>query len=311
MITDSLLIGQKTVYYPGILPDNQSGRAWQHASLRLRGTYGLVNLVRGHLCAHLDRKNDRALSPVMLHERGASRVVDLQLLLHCRWIVVRAVGTIAADIGSNSRQHSIRGRLKTDHRPHVNDGVHRAGLPQVTRQTVQYQPGMVAAADHEPLEYPRCQWKMLVLQQRPRLQDLAEELQILATYMFIGMIAGDQFAQVRPEIEVQAGLPSPPTDGEHVPQRRLAGSRRPQQEDGGIAWCGGFPSVCPRGIIPRRRVILKPSCHQPASLPLSFDSLHDSPMNEENTPTPAHRDSLPRSNPAVPLLVAVFLTGFD
>ncbi len=69
MITDSLLIGQKTVYYPGILPDNQPGRAWQHASLRLRGTYGLVNLVRGHLCTHLDRKNDRALSPVMLDKR--------------------------------------------------------------------------------------------------------------------------------------------------------------------------------------------------------------------------------------------------
>ena len=50
--------------------------------------------------------------------------------------------------------------------------------------------------------------------------------------MFIGLIAGDHLAQFRPEIEVQARLPSPSTEGEQVPQRRLAGSRRSQQQDG-------------------------------------------------------------------------------
>jgi hypothetical protein len=102
---------------------------------------------------------------------------------------------------------------------------------------------------------------MLILQQRPGLQDLAEELQIRATYMFIGLIAGDQLAQIRPEIEVQARLPSPSTEGEHVPQRRLAGSRRSQQQDGRMSLCGSF-------LNGRHRVTVKES-----PSPMGFISL--------------------------------------
>ncbi len=119
----------------------------------------------------------------------------------------------------------------------------------MTRQTVQHQPGMVSAAGHEPPEYPRCQGEMLVLQQRPGLQDLAEEVQIRATYVFIGLIAGDQLAQIRPEVEVQARLPSPSTQQEQVPQRRLAGSRGPHQQDGRMALCGSFLGGPHGGII--------------------------------------------------------------
>jgi hypothetical protein len=86
----------------------------------------------------------------------------------------------------------------------------------MTRQTVQHQPGVVAAAGHEPLEYPRRQGKMLILQQRPGLQDSSEKLQIRTSDIVIGPILSDQFAQIRPKIEVQAGLPSPSPPGEQV-----------------------------------------------------------------------------------------------
>ena len=73
---------------------------------------------------------------------------------------------------------------------------------------------MAAAAGHEPLEYPRCQGEMLVLQQHPGPQYFAEELQVCTADFLIGLIVVNQIAQLCPEIEMRAWLPAPSMPGE-------------------------------------------------------------------------------------------------
>ena len=84
---------------------------------------------------------------------------------------------------------------------------------------------------------------MLVLQQRPGLQDSTEKIHIRTGYVFVGLIAGDQLAELRSEIEVQARLPPPSKLRKPVPQRRLAGSRGSQQQDGCMLRCSCFRNM--------------------------------------------------------------------
>ena len=84
--------------------------------------------------------------PIMLQQWGGSLAKDPQLLLHRGRIVVRTLGTVAAHIRPNPRQHGFLGTLQIDYRLHVNDSVDFAGLPQVPRQTVQHEPDVATTA---------------------------------------------------------------------------------------------------------------------------------------------------------------------
>jgi hypothetical protein len=111
-------------------------------------------------------------------------------------------------------------------------------LTHVPRQAVEDNPNPFAGlpTGQEALQDPRRQRKLFVLQQGPRLQHVAQEIEVLARENLVRFVSRHGLPQVLAKIKVHASLAGPSADCQQFAQGRFSRSGWPQQEQ--RRWAG-------------------------------------------------------------------------
>ena len=169
----------------------------------------------------------------MIQEWGGALAENLQLARHEPIVVVHSARAISSGVGPYPAMYHLGRASEVDHQLHRRHPVDIGRLSSVARQTVEQQ---IAIRPNLPLLGEKMQdlfsdVELLVFQQRPRLQQIADKGAIGGRQTVWNRLPGGDPAHLGPKIEVGAAISSPSLAFEILPQRRLAGTGRSNQQN--------------------------------------------------------------------------------
>jgi len=182
--------------------------------------------------SHVDGLDRDALVAVVLKQRLGAEPEAFHASSNRSKVVVGASVSVVSDVGANALNHGLRRAFQVDDHLHANKGLYVACLAGVSRQTIQNHPSGFCrdVLGQESAKNAGGDGELAVLQQRPRGQDAADDIDVGGIKRWRRLCGRSDPAELCAEIEVHAGKVPEAVVLEVLAERRFAGSGRADQE---------------------------------------------------------------------------------